>query len=198
MSDGKQGQASSHGEGDLLYGILAMQMDFISREDLIAAVSAWVRDKSIPLSQVLLDRNMIDSALHDILQSLVHKHLECHDHDARRSLASLSSIGSLREELGSIQDADVEASLDHVAALDSDARTAETMSTGPIEISPDGRYRVLRPHARGGLGEVFVAHDNELHRDVALKQIKKEHVHEVNSRSRFTAISSWKACSCCR
>src|SRR5262245_16215644 len=33
-----------------------------------------------------------------------------------------------------------------------------------------GRYRVVRAHARGGLGEVFVAEDTELRRQVALKE----------------------------
>jgi tetratricopeptide (TPR) repeat protein/tRNA A-37 threonylcarbamoyl transferase component Bud32 len=47
------------------------------------------------------------------------------------------------------------------------------------------RYRVLRPHAVGGLGEVSVAEDVELHREVALKEIKDEHAHHESSRQRF-------------
>jgi serine/threonine protein kinase len=47
------------------------------------------------------------------------------------------------------------------------------------------RFRVLRPHARGGLGEVFVAYDEELHREVALKEIRKPHGGDAWSRSRF-------------
>jgi serine/threonine protein kinase len=49
------------------------------------------------------------------------------------------------------------------------------------------RYRRLRLHAKGGLGEVFVAHDEELNREVALKEIQAQFSHDLSCRSRFVS-----------
>jgi serine/threonine-protein kinase len=47
------------------------------------------------------------------------------------------------------------------------------------------RYQPVRLHARGGLGEVHVAEDAELHRPVALKRIRPEQADDPDSRRRF-------------
>ncbi|MFK7820361.1 MAG: protein kinase [Planctomycetaceae bacterium] len=47
------------------------------------------------------------------------------------------------------------------------------------------RYRILRPHAAGGLGTVSLAQDTELNRNVALKEIQARFADDEASRSRF-------------
>ncbi len=47
------------------------------------------------------------------------------------------------------------------------------------------RYQSIRSHAKGGLGEVYLAHDLELRREVALKEIQERHAANPASRARF-------------
>ena len=48
-----------------------------------------------------------------------------------------------------------------------------------------GRFQVIRQHARGGLGEVFLAFDRELNRSVALKELPASLAHDPAAQARF-------------
>ena len=63
---------------NLLLGILALQMDFITRDALIAAMNAWVLDKGKTLGQILLDAGAIDAPAINALETMVDLHIARH------------------------------------------------------------------------------------------------------------------------
>src|SRR4051794_30727973 len=103
----------SHSQSDrnLLFGILALQMDFIGRDALIAAMNNWVLDKSRSLGQVLVAQGALDADTRALLETLVQKHLELFDNDAGRSLAALRPLDAAQAELQEIADSDLQASM---------------------------------------------------------------------------------------
>lgn len=51
--------SGTHVDRNLLFGILALQMEFVSRDQLIAAMHAWVLDKQKPLGEILVEQRAL-------------------------------------------------------------------------------------------------------------------------------------------
>jgi hypothetical protein len=156
---------------NLLLGILALQTDFITRDDLIAAMNAWALEKHRPLEDVLVDRGALAPAHRDLLRLMVDCHAAKHG-GPTASLAVIDRAGDLVLDLRrEVADTEFHASLGHVGAghLCATIRTPHLVPDDPTVMLP--RYRRVRDHARGGLGVVYVAHDRELNREVAIKEI---------------------------
>ncbi len=176
-------QTRQHLDADrnLLFGVLALQMNFVGRDALVAAMHAWVLDKNKSLGHILHEQGQLTAGQHQALEALIVQHLQAHGDDAERSLQSLPAASSVRDLFTPIDDDELQASLGRFAGRPS---AEETRSYRPARDNGE-RFRILRPHARGGMGEVFVAEDTELHREVALKEINVERAGDPETRNRF-------------
>ncbi len=169
--------SSVHSDLNLLFGVLALQKEFVSRDQLVAAMNVWVLDKSKPLGQILVEEGFLVESRRLLMESLVTELVRSHDDDTERSLGVLDAPVRDSSETplhvsAATEDAELLAALGRVGRTQTDGGTF-------------GRFRMLRFHDRGGLGEVFVARDDEVGREVALKQIRPDHADDSAGRARF-------------
>src|SRR5262249_31943131 len=105
---------SASSDRNLLFGLVALKMDFVSREQLLDAMSAWLDRKADPLGLVLQERGAIREAGPPAIDAMLDRQVEKHG-DVQKSLAALRVGAPLLEDLQQVADADLQASVASLA-----------------------------------------------------------------------------------
>jgi hypothetical protein len=144
-------------DANLLFGILALQADAITRDRFVEACTLWASAKDLALADLLVQRGWLAASDRADVERLVERKLRKHSGDLKTSLAEVAGA-EVHRSLSGLADTDVQHSLAGLApALGQILPTTHT-----FQLESRNRYALTRLHARGGIGQVWLAHDSDL------------------------------------
>jgi serine/threonine-protein kinase len=175
---------------DLLTAMLAVLTGAVPREGLVATLKAWSQNRQTPLTELLGQASGLDADKLRVLETLAALHLHANHDDLRQSLDALNAQGLTVEVLTVIDDDNSRIVLSKTLGCELTVPLAQDAaaspgSTHPLPRTTGERFQLIRPHASGGIGQVWLARDCELQREVAVKEIQPRFAERAEQRVRF-------------
>ena len=168
---------------NLLFGVLAFQDEYIDLAQLVAICRAWAADKSRSIPQLLVERQWLSEQVRDELERKVERKLKRFVGDVHATLGAVAD-GAVRDVLKQVHDHDISESLS--SWPDSGHIIMETLVPDPQTADKTvSRYTLTHVHGKGGIGQVWLAYDKQLNREVALKELRPERSRNTDLWRRF-------------
>jgi len=153
---------------NLLFAILAVQLFRVPPARLMEVAAAWAVDPSRDLADRLVEADLLKPDNRDLVWKLVEKTVDAHVGDV---VAALETFGGA-ESLNDTRTGSILVSGRDVEVVLPDAKPVR-LELGDMLGVPEtpGRYSHGTEFARGGMGRVYLVHDEYLGRDIALKEL---------------------------
>jgi hypothetical protein len=181
-------------ERQLLFAVLALQLEFIDPVQMADACAAWAARRDQSVSALLRERGWLSEDDQREVERLLDRRLKKHRGDARAGLRASIDQGACEVILGA-DDPVLRGLLDGLASTDPPGEKPGGPPTDPApasiaatidHVSRPSRFQTIAFHAAGGLGLVWRSRDNELNREVALKRLKPERRGHVEALGQFS------------
>jgi serine/threonine protein kinase len=165
---------------NLLFGVIALQDDLIGEKQFTEGCHGWALRLERPLADLLMERRWITEEDRREIERKIERKIKKHG-NVRASLAAVAGPDA-RDLIRSVDHPEIRTSL---SSLPPAAGHVLLETVVPPHQPESSRYTLTRSHAEGGLGRVWLARDRELHRGVALKEIKPDRAENPELWRRF-------------
>lgn len=171
-------------ERELLLGTLAVQLGWLTADQLAEAALASSSTKPASLADRLIAQKCLQPEDLAHLEYLADRQLAQTGGDLRQTLAHTST--DLRGILSTISQGPSTDTWESArATLGYAASVAGTDAANPTTEPPRERYRLNTLHAAGGIGEIWLAQDLALEREVAVKRLQSKQAVSNLAKLRF-------------
>jgi PAS domain S-box-containing protein len=152
-------------ERNLLVAALTLQAGLIDSHQFAKACKLSRDSPDRSLEDALVEQGWIVAADRAILAYLLQRALRKHDGNVRAALRSLALAS--RQSLTILEELDSESTVAGAPLVQDGQGPSRAHTAPPL----DQRYTFTSLHATGGIGRVWRAQDQQLHREVAVKEL---------------------------
>ncbi|MBI2422947.1 MAG: protein kinase [Candidatus Hydrogenedentes bacterium] len=155
---------------NLLFGVFAVRLKGIAPQDLMDAAAQWALDPGRDISERLVEARIITAQDREVLLQLVDGAIQAHEGRSKDALASLGGMKAVEDSfMGSLQE--TAEGLSWVIATKTAPLGQFRQQEIPIVREVPGRYTRPSERARGGMGRILIVHDEQLEREIVLKEL---------------------------
>jgi PAS domain S-box-containing protein len=166
-------------DANLLFGVIAMQSGLIDAQQFIDGCSLWSSRKGASLADVLVGQGWLVAEDRQHVEYLLRRKMSKEANAVRQSLALLPE--RVKSALSLIEDQAIHHSLQGLD--DGSAEDYRYSIAAPVERR--SRVAIKGLLSTGGIGQVWIAWDPVIGREIALKELKVEMSRSRRNRDRF-------------